>query len=1099
MEESAAAGLEGIAVVELESAVRTGLVLAAAGLVVGGALSAPDPPAGARAVEALLKICSDAGVIVSESDSRTGSVPQDPKLGISKFIVPDETKLRAILKANQPLMADEKSRQALIGCAKLAARKFAPGWVDLLRAVGRELDDGVSVRIAYEIAAALDLPLGSRQGFADLKLLINKLLEAGAVEYHAPKSNGLAWLTIRDETKFQSLLEANRALLGPGLIGAAANMSQTRCDHAPILKAIARMTNDLAATAYGAEYAARSYQSELNPRSAAAELELAAKSFAAMLDFPSQARIWTQLGEVRREFGEDERALALFDDAYSILTRVHDGKHRDLANLHRLRAELYCDRNEVQRALMAYMKAVTMFLGLSSNDKEFTDTSNMMRLMARIDLNMGHGDDAREKLIDVLFVLGEIDRKRLPDLDTAPHRALAFRDLGQLELRRDRYDEAKQWLDRALDLQMKREGAVHPETIKTLLLLGQACAARDEPGQSEFFTRQATIFLMRHHGAKHPALIKAWSDRSAVLAARGDFRGAGEEIAIGLKAARISESTDRPTAEDYLPTRDTVLLLARRGELSLRAADRSREPTVQLKTLRYARDHFELAEGVFNRIRGNMPGDADRLMAGDAAPDFFLGQLACHVRLQKLEAGSVDSNAAFLIAERATARSLLETMGDEIASRLAGVPDELRARHRQLRMNLESTLREHNASPFQHDQTRLSPEQSATWEKHLQAQRALQEFGKSLAEKYPTSSRETGVSVCTPEQALASLGPNEVAVTFLLGAKESFAIVLGRSANRPEVTVHALPARETLDNQIATLIDPSVMDQAMGRQIGEDLHDQLLEPLGQVMAGKDLVIVPTGPLCRLPFELLRSRTVEGRQYLGVTHRIRYLPSLTVSRLLQERDRTRLAKPDLPLWAMANSEHPTLPSLPRAASEAKTIAAILNAEAADVRIGPAATKHALLAATSNGELKRRRILHFAVHAGFASETNWTPGLMLTGHANQSGFLDMDEIAHLDLNAELVVLSACSSGGGRIYGGEGIRGLTSSFLVAGARAVIATQWPLADAGAAQFMEAFYRRLQAGAKPADALWEARRSAVLQAEPRPPSEWAAYILIGN
>ena len=411
----------------------------------------------------------------------------------------------------------------------------------------------------------------------------------------------------------------------------------------------------------------------------------------------------------------------------------------------------------------------------------------------------------------------------------------------------------------------------------------------------------------------------------------------------------------------------------------------------------------------------------------------------------------------------------------------------------------DAAIQEYNQVPFRPNQTDLSTEQRAAWERYLHAQRELQQFGKRLAEKYLVPSRETGVAVCTVEQALVLLGPNEVAVTFLTGARESFAVALSRGVNGPDVTVHSLPTRDAIENQVSTLIDPNVMDQAIGRELGAELYDRLMAPLDSQIAGKDLVIVPTGPLCRLPFELLRSPGAEGREYLGLTRRIRYAPSLTVLRLLQERARAVVARPDLPLWAMANPQNLTLPPLPWAASEAKTIATLFNADAASVYVGPAATKARLLDASVKGDLRRRRILHFSVHAGVASESNPTPGLVLGGNEKQSGFLDMDEIAHLDLNADLVVLSACSSGGGRIYGGEGIRGLTSSFLIAGGRAVIATHWKLADDSAAHFGAAFYRRLQAGTKPVDSLWKTRREVALQAEPRPPSEWAAFILVGN
>ena len=1057
-----------------------------------------NQPEGTKAVEALLAVCSEAEVIVAEKDPKTGKVPADPELGISRFIVPDETRLRTIVRANRSLMANVKSRKALIGCAKLASHDFAPGWVDLLRSVGREFNDEVSIKIAYNIAAVHDLPLGSQQGFADLKILINKAIEAEAVQFHPGRSNGLAWLTVRDQSKWLSILETNRKVLGPGLIGAAVQTSRSTCDHTSVLKAIAKITNEPEAIAFAAEFAAGRFREELKPLEEAEELELAARNFAVQLDMPSQARILTRLGQVRWATGEGELAIDYLEKAYSILNLVYDGKHRDLANLQRLLAEIYGERNEVQRALMHYMDAVTTFMSLPADATHFLDTSEMMRLMARIHLRMGYLDDARETLVDNLFVLEEA-KLTFARADIEPQKALIFRDLGLLELRRGRIDEAKRRLDAALDIQIRREGAVHPETIQTLLALGLACAQRGEPGQSEFLTREATIFLTHQYGSKHPSLVKAYANLASVYAARGDNRLAAEAIANGLKAARIGKANAKPVAADFLPVRDSVLLLALRGELSLHAANRAKEPGAKLNYLLSARDHFVLAEDVFNRFRGNMPGDDDRLVAGEDALDFYAGQLACYLQLAKLETNKTDAKAAFALAERATAQLLLKALGTSIASRLSGVPEDKRAQDKRLRLEASTTMREFNRLPYRQDQQGMSPEQQAAWEKFQQTQSEVQKFERALAKEYPGISGDEGVSVCTPEQALASLGPNEAAITFLTGTLESFAVVLVRGTNGPEITVHSLTGREALENKIITLIDPQVMDQEMGRQLGEELYDLLLVPLGDRIMGKDLVIVPTGPLCRLPFELLRAPSSGGRKYLGLARRVRYAPSLTVLALLKDRSRLIRQKPDRPLWVMANPDDASLPSLPRATVEAEAIAKVLMADAESIRIGPAARKAALLEASGSGTLKRHRILHFAVHSGFVSENIPIPGLVLGADGKASGLVDMEEIASLDINADLVVLSACSSGGGPIYGGEGIRGLTTSFLAAGGRAVIATQWPLADAGAAQFMEEFYRRLKVGAQPVDALWETRRAFALQAEPRPPSEWGAFMLVGN
>src|SRR5216683_2193448 len=89
---------------------------------------------------------------------------------------------------------------------------------------------------------------------------------------------------------------------------------------------------------------------------------------------------------------------------------------------------------------------------------------------------------------------------------------------------------------------------------------------------------------------------------------------------------------------------------------------------------------------------------------------------------------------------------------------------------------------------------------------------------------------------------------------------------------------------------------------------------------------------------------------------------------------------------------------------------------------------------------------------------------------------SDVLKMSEIFNLSLNADLVVLSACETARGKLSRGEGIVGLTSAFLFAGSRSVVASLWDVNDESTSLFMEYFYAALKQGQTKADALRQAR-----------------------
>jgi CHAT domain-containing protein len=125
-----------------------------------------------------------------------------------------------------------------------------------------------------------------------------------------------------------------------------------------------------------------------------------------------------------------------------------------------------------------------------------------------------------------------------------------------------------------------------------------------------------------------------------------------------------------------------------------------------------------------------------------------------------------------------------------------------------------------------------------------------------------------------------------------------------------------------------------------------------------------------------------------------------------------------------------------------------------------------------------DLSRYRILHIAAHGFFDTERPWFSGLVLSGEGSgaSSGFLNLIEIATLKLDADIVFLSACDTAKGRVMKAEGIKGTVRSFLLAGAKAVVATQWEVQDEAATLVACDFYGKLFEGVSPVEALRQAK-----------------------
>jgi CHAT domain-containing protein len=281
-----------------------------------------------------------------------------------------------------------------------------------------------------------------------------------------------------------------------------------------------------------------------------------------------------------------------------------------------------------------------------------------------------------------------------------------------------------------------------------------------------------------------------------------------------------------------------------------------------------------------------------------------------------------------------------------------------------------------------------------------------------------------------------------------------------------------------------------------------------------------LVIVPAGPLCQITFEALR----ENGQFLIERHRIRYAPSLTALHLIRQWEEKR-GKTTAPLWAVGDPQYDVrdvrtqevaqregrredgFARLVNSGVEVRDIAGLLKAPAHSIRLGREASEAAVKAASKDGSLAKARYVHFACHGILGFDVGQQPALVLSlvgtddkvdeDGGRNDGFLRLDEVTRLKMNADLVVLSACRTGQGRLNNGEGVTGLARAFLYAGSRGVLSSLWSVDDAETSRFMTDLYGQLKDGKATADAVRAAKLKMI--AEGKPPVFWAPFILIGE
>ena len=281
----------------------------------------------------------------------------------------------------------------------------------------------------------------------------------------------------------------------------------------------------------------------------------------------------------------------------------------------------------------------------------------------------------------------------------------------------------------------------------------------------------------------------------------------------------------------------------------------------------------------------------------------------------------------------------------------------------------------------------------------------------------------------------------------------------------------------------------------------QQLYKLLIEPIADLLPTDQkahIVFIPEQSLFLVPFAALQGST---GKYLIEKHTIRTAPSIQVLDLTyRQAQRGRgLAKdvlivgnPTMPKVSYKLGEPPVqLLPLPGAEKEAQDIAALFNTKAIT---GNQATETAVLQ-----QMPKARFIHLATHGLFLDNIKGLDvpsGIALAPSGKDDGLLTSSKILNLKLNAELVVLSGCDTGRGRITS-DGIIGLSRSFFAAGVPSVIAALWSVPDAPTASLMTEFYQNLQQNPDKAQALRQAMLTT-MQKHPNP-INWAAFTLIGE
>lgn len=556
------------------------------------------------------------------------------------------------------------------------------------------------------------------------------------------------------------------------------------------------------------------------------------------------------------------------------------------------------------------------------------------------------------------------------------------------------------------------------------------------------------------------------------------------------------------------------------------------------EALRLANSSIAVTESLFTDIR-NVQSRGSYISSVYQRYEFLVGLL---MRFEKTAGSDQFALEAFQVSERSKARAMREHLMLAESDFTADADPLLVQKEKEFRTLLNA--KSDNLTNLL-SQGAEYVEIAAIKDDIAETEHALEDIVGDLKQQSPVYSAIKD----TPPFDIADfqnhvLDDDSLLLEFSLGSPESYLWIVSRN----DFQYFSLPPKEHIEARVEKLRNllesrelpiEGLIEDYQNRIADADreywteahrLSNEILGPIAERLNGKRLIIVADGKLHYFPLASLPKPDTENDEPLLITNEIVNAPSASALKLITSRpQRAKQANRDILVFAdpiysetderltQRGSRAPNIVSivvgnfrsidslhllsrLPGSDGEARSIAEVVGKAKVTVRSGFDANRESVL----SPEVADYKILHFATHGLIDEDHPELSGLVLSLFDKNSvpqdgGFIRLQDVYGMNLNADLVVLSACDTGVGKEVKGEGLLSLNNAFLQVGAKSVVSSLWKVDDVAARELMTGFYRELTSENTISGSLRQAQINLYNDPRFHSPFYWASFTVQGD
>lgn len=810
---------------------------------------------------------------------------------------------------------------------------------------------------------------------------------------------------------------------------------------------------------------------------------------------------YSSLGGINTEMGDFEKALNYYDSA-SVLVENLDLEDSEITQ------SLYYNIGALNYHLQSFSRSLEYFqkaLNIIEKDNRINslDYAYVMISMGSIYSYQLDFDKSLQFYFEAVKVL--IDTYGEQHLEVAA----TYNNIGLTYSDKSDYEKSVLYLQKALDINSKNLGEIHPETAENIYSLADAYK---NMGKKEEAILNYEKYLQVQHKLHVPgsrSLITTYNNLGNSyldISQEQSIRFLNESIKANLKVDDPEQIPSEFSLSDAYDAFDLLDAVRYKGQCYLQLYEKNQSQ----KYLEMAIDQFDFSIKITEKVRRTFLNQEDLALFERNSRYYLESAVMASSRSYQISQDPRYMEKLFGYMEQAKSQLLLISQSEQVSKKKSNIPESILSKEYDFKAALNDLEYEKQELPDTVSSLEID-------KRIFDLSRKYERFIGQLEKDYPSyhqlKYQERTTSLFEIQQ---NLNPSEAMISYFLGEVSSLLICITEDTT----AIYDLPEKEIVESAVDAYYNVIQNESNISdfQKQSYQLYRYLIEPAEKILAGKQNLIITHPSLLSVPFEAIVSEALPEKQlnsadfsslsYLINQYNMSYHYSGSLWNL--KRNEGENTGEEISLVALApfsegagkvlktrSNNYP----LPESKVEVNKLYELFSEKdySAIVGFSNSADQRLLFEGAQSSS-----ILHIATH----SEVDYRNQNLARIHLAECLHQDVNhrksciypaDIYTMNIKSDLVVLSSCDSGAGKVWNSEGVMSLGRAFLNAGANSVISSLWEADDVFSRLLMVDFYETYLGGNSYNNALNKAKRSMIKNQEWNHPKYWSNFILIGN